>query len=110
MGQGHRIAQDNGVMVVAIDPAQCATLAAALEPSLAAGARAIVLDLAGVDYLNSMNIAGLITLRNKLQQKGARLELANVKPQVASILRVLKLERLFALDRDLVGASAAAKN
>lgn len=109
MGQGHTIEQQDGVVVIAVDSGQCTALVTVLEPSLAAGARAFVLNLAGVDYLNSMNIAGLITLRNKLQQKGARMELANVKPQVASILRVLKLERLFALDRDLAAAVAAAK-
>jgi len=65
------------------------------------GVRAFVLDFSNVEYLNSMNIAAIIALRSRLEKRGAQLALANLREQVVSIFRVLKLERLFALDHDL---------
>ena len=73
------------------------------------GTAAFVLDFGEVNYLNSMNIAAIISLRSKLESAGARLALANLSEHIASVFRILKLERLFELGYDTDRAVAAVK-
>lgn len=101
---------DGGVAVIRVDEHDCAGLWPLLRPLIEDGRRAFVLDFTEVDYLNSMNIAAIISLRSRLEDRGARLLLCCMRPQVASIFRVLKLERLFdlTLERDAAVHRAAS--
>jgi len=105
MGQ---IAVDNvdGVLVVSVDPENCAGLWREIEPRVDA-AKGVVLDFTGTEYLNSMNIAAIIALRAKLEKLGKPLRLCGLSESIAAIFRVLKLERLFDLDLDRDQALAA---
>lgn len=96
------------VVVIIVDEDDCAALWPLIEPLLDEH-RAFVLDFETVEYLNSMNIAAIISLRSKLAGRGARLALCGMNDQIASIFRVLKLERLFdlTLDRDQAVAAVA---
>jgi len=94
------IREEGGVVVATIDPEQCAKLWAALEPYIQAGRRGYVFDLGGIDYLNSVGVAGLISTRNKVLALSGRVALANLSGSLQSIFRILRLERLFELGHD----------
>lgn len=99
----------DGVAVIRVEENDCGGLWQVVEPLLDAGQRSFVLDFAAVDYLNSMNIAAIISLRSRLAARDARLVLCGMKEQIASIFRILKLERLFDLTLDCEHAVKVAK-
>lgn len=103
------INDQDGVLLVTVEEGNCMGLWKALEPRVKAGDKAVVLDLAGVNYLNSMAIAAIISLRNKIQAAGGKLMLADLHEQIATIFRILKLERLFDLTMSRNAALNAAR-
>lgn len=98
-----------GVVVVQVVEDQCAGIAKALEPFLDAGRRQVVLDLGQVAFLNSVNIAAIIAARNKVVGLGGKLAVADLRDRVRSIFKVLKLDRLFDLNRTLDAAIASVR-
>lgn len=99
----------DGIVVIAMAQDGGQDLAEALQDRLEAGHRAFVVDFHAVSFINSINIAGIITARNLVIGAGGRLELANMAPAVRSIFHTLKLGRLFDLEQDLAEAVAAAR-
>ncbi len=95
---------ENGVVVVALAADQALGLWKAIEPLIDMGRRSVVVDLAGVAFLNSLNIAAVIATRNRVAALGGRFALANLSERVKSIMRVLRLDRLFDLDHTLEAA------
>jgi anti-sigma B factor antagonist len=56
----------------------------------------IVLDLGDVDYLDSSGIGTLVGLKTSaLNSARCRMNIVNVSPQVAELLRITKLTHLF---------------
>src|SRR5262249_23009894 len=55
------------------------------------------LDFGTVAFLTSAGLEMLLTLRQRLQARGGRLQLCNVTPHVAEVFAVTRLERLFGL-------------
>ena len=92
----HVIEIEDGIAVVHINPDHCATIWNELEPETSS-IRGVVLSFAQVSYLNSMNIAAIISLRTKCENAKLGMHLADLSNSLASIFRVLKLERLFEL-------------
>jgi anti-sigma B factor antagonist len=94
-------------LVVAVDPANCAGLWKLLEPALAAGGRTrVVLDFADVSFINSVNIAQVVALRQRLLPLGVELRVAGLRENIRAVFRILRLDKLFALDLDLGTALA----
>jgi anti-anti-sigma factor len=56
---------------------------------------AIVLDLAGVSYMNSAGLGELVRLAAQANVQEARLVLASPSPYVAGVLEATKLDRFF---------------
>lgn len=104
-----QVQERDRVVVVSVQADQCGQLWRTIEPHLDAGKRSFVLDLGGIPFLNSVNIAAIIAARNKILASGAKLTLANLADHVKAVFRVLKLERLFDLDLDLAKAANAAR-
>lgn len=104
-----QVQERDGVLVVSVIDDQCAAIWKAIEPRVSAGEKLVVLDFAQVGFLNSVNIAAIISTRNKVAGAGGKLAVANLKDRIKSVFRVLKLERLFDLDQPLEGAFAAVK-
>ncbi len=106
-----KIQRDTGIAIISVLETECGSLWEAIAPLVSEEARkAIVLDFSKVAYLNSMNIASIISLRNKLLSQDVGLLLANVQGNIQSVFRILKLERLFNLDLNLEQAVTAAKS
>lgn len=104
-----QVAEREQVLVITFQAEHYNELWGILEPHVTAGRRGFVLDCNQVRFLNSLSIAAIITARNKLGQANAKLILAGLADHVKSVFRILKLERLFALDMTVDQAVAAAK-
>jgi anti-sigma B factor antagonist len=104
-----QVQERDGVVVVTVLEEQCTALWKTLEPFIEAGKRSCVLDMNEVSFLNSVNIAAIIATRNKLVALGGKVAVANIKDRVKSIFRVLKLDRLFDLNRTLDTAIGAVR-
>jgi len=104
-----QVQERDRVVVVSVQADQCGQLWRTIEPHLDAGKRSFVLDLSGITFLNSVNIAAIIAARNKVLAGGGKIALANLSEHVKAVFRVLKLDRLFDLDLDAAKAATAAQ-
>lgn len=78
-------------------------LAASLDPI----PPLLVLDLTGVEFMDSSAIGSLITIRNRLLPGGGVLALCGIGETVAKVLRITDLGKVFALHPDIDAALAA---
>jgi anti-anti-sigma factor len=99
----------DGVVVVSLVEDQVTGLWKTIEPFLDAGRRHIVLELSQVSFLNSINIAAIIAARNKVVALEGKMMLADLNDRVKAIFKVLKLERLFELNRSTAAAIVAIR-
>ena len=67
----------------------------------------VVLNLAGISYLNSSNLAQLLRLRKTLIEQGGRLKLASVADPVWSIMLLTGLDKVFQFAPDKATAIAS---
>ncbi len=57
--------------------------------------RHLILDFSDVNFLTSLGLALLLTLRKRLAEGGRRLALLNLQPQVYEVFSVTRLDTLF---------------
>jgi anti-anti-sigma factor len=60
----------------------------AMTEALGVGVRWLIVDLAGVSFLDSSGIAALVNARNHAEAVGARLNVINCQPRVRRILEI----------------------
>ena len=62
------------------------------------GDRKIILDLPGVDFIDSSGLGALVSALKHLKQldRGGDIRLANVQPGVRAVLEIIRLHRVFA--------------
>ncbi len=77
-----------------------ASLGAAQSPHL-------VLNLAGVTYLNSSNIAQLLRLRKRISEIGRTMILCSVSDQVWSVMLLTGLDKVFRFTENPAAAIAS---
>jgi anti-sigma B factor antagonist len=102
-----QVLEQDGVILVTVQESACDQIWRVIQPQFEAGKRRCVLDFSGVTYLNSMSIASIIALNKKVSTAGGKLALANLKDNIKSVFRILKLEKLFGLEFDNTAAKAA---
>ena len=68
-----------------------------LRETLRSGSKRILLDLAGVKYVDSTGIGELVGLFTNAAEVGARIRLANVPKKVRDVLEVTRLITVFAV-------------
>lgn len=68
-----------------------------------------VLNFAGVNYLNSSNLAKLLKLRKKLHANGRKLVLCGVDTNVWGIFMVTGLDKVFRFEDNLANALASVQ-
>jgi anti-anti-sigma factor len=105
----YAIRTQDRALVAALASEGCAGLWTALRPLLVDGSGGaaplgVVIDFTDVTYVDSVNIAALLSVRNQTEAMGRRFVVANLKPSIRAIFAVLKLDRMFALDYDLTRA------
>ena len=72
-----------------------------------AGARAIVLDFSGMEYMNSGGIGLLVTLLVSAQRAGARLLATGLSDHYRQILSLTRLDEAIEIHHDEAAAIAA---
>lgn len=55
----------------------------------------LLISFTNVDHLSSAALGTLITIHNRLKQKGGQLRLANIDPQIYEVFMITKLNKLF---------------
>ena len=69
----------------------------------------VVLNFAGVNYLNSSNIAKLLKLRKKLHAHGRKLVLCGVETKVWGLFLVTGLDKVFNFQDSVANGLAAVQ-
>jgi anti-anti-sigma factor len=64
----------------------------------------VLLNLAGVDYLDSSGVSWLLVRHKRCREQGGRFLLFGVTPMVLQILKVLRLEQILTITDDLTSA------
>jgi anti-anti-sigma factor len=68
-----------------------------IKPLIDAGGRRIVIDLGDIEHLDSSGLGALVSLKVSAINKGlVKLELVNLSPRVAELLKLTSLTELFA--------------
>lgn len=62
--------------------------------TVAGGAENVVVDLGGVDFMDSSGLGALIGCRKLVHQAGGELRIANVRPQVQMVLELTSMQRV----------------
>jgi anti-sigma B factor antagonist len=60
----------------------------------------ILIDFTDVEHLSSAALGTLITVNNKIRQKGGQLRLANIDSQIYEVFVITKLNKLFQIHDD----------
>ncbi len=55
----------------------------------------LLISFENVEHLSSAALGTLITVNNKVRQKGGQLRLSNIDPQIYEVFVITKLNRLF---------------
>ena len=66
-----------------------------LHELMAAGKKNIVLDLGGVDFMNSSGLGMLIGTASTLKNVGGKLKLANASEKILALIKITKLTPVF---------------
>ena len=76
------------------------TLRAAVRDLVAEGKKKIILNLAGVDYLDSSGVGELVGSFTTVRNSGGELKLLNLTQKVHDVLHVTKLYTVFDIKDD----------
>ncbi len=88
------------------DYTACPDFQRALAPLVEAGPKVLLLDLSGVEFMDSSAIGSLITVRNRLLPDGGQVALCAIGSGVAKVLRIADLGKVFSIHDDLAAALA----
>ena len=55
----------------------------------------LLISFENVEHLSSAALGTLITINNKIRQKGGQLRLSNIDPQIQEVFVITKLNKLF---------------
>jgi anti-sigma B factor antagonist len=90
-----------------LDFAEAASVAAALA-AVAARERAIVVDLAGLEFIDSSGVAALALARKQARLAGGELLLAAPQQQVLRVLAITRLIEVFSVHATVGEAAGSA--
>jgi anti-sigma B factor antagonist len=101
-----------GVAVIAlrgeIDLAVSPRLRELLQERVEARCPALVLDMAGVEYIDSSGLATLVEYCRSAREFGGSFGLAGLRPRVRTILEIVRLHEFLPLHADVAEAVRAA--
>ena len=69
----------------------------------------ILISFENVEHLSSAALGTLITVNNKVRQKGGQLRLSNIDPQIYEVFVITKLNKLFQIYDNAEKAAASFK-
>jgi anti-sigma B factor antagonist len=78
-----------------IDKTQTIGLIEQIDRLIASGKKNIVLELAGIRYMNSSGLNVLVNILTKARNVGGDVSVCNISPKVKDLLVVTKLDTIF---------------
>ena len=69
----------------------------------------ILISFANVEHLSSAALGTLITINNRVREKGGQLRLSNIDPQIYEVFVITKLNKLFQIHESNEVALASFK-
>lgn len=88
-----------------VDLSRSSALLNALEP-IVNGGGGLVINLAGVGYMDSTALATLVAARRHAADRGGRVRLAGATPRVDGLIRLTQLNRVFEIFPSVEAATA----
>ncbi|MGC2636601.1 MAG: STAS domain-containing protein [Acidobacteriaceae bacterium] len=82
---------------------------AQVQQALGEGVAGMVLDLSGVDYVDSAGLGILVHTYGLVNQQGGTLRLCGVQPRVRSLLQMTKTDLFLAMDETREASLAVLK-
>ena len=77
------------------------TLEAAVKRLIQEGARKLVIDVTGLDYLDSAGIGMLVGCNGQMDRAGGKMRVAGAQGAVAKAFEVVHMDRIMSLDPDV---------
>jgi anti-anti-sigma factor len=77
------------------------TLLDAINDAVIRGRSRLILDLSGVEYMNSASLRELVLMYERIRKKGVSLQIANPSQRVKDILELVGLDTVLDIDSDL---------
>ena len=105
-----RVQRGDAVIVVArgdIDMSGSPVLREHLRLALGGKSKRLVVDLDGVDYMDSSGVATLVEALKNAKAKGARLLICNMRERVRAIFEIARLDKFFTITGTLDEALTA---
>lgn len=90
-----------------IDLARSPLMRARVAEAMKAGPKRVVIDLAGVPYMDSSGVATLVEALQAARKSGAKLLLCSLTARVRSILEISRLDTVFTIVADRAAATIA---
>jgi anti-sigma B factor antagonist len=78
-----------------MDRMEAVGISVEIEDLLAEGNQNYVIDLSGLEYMNSTGLNILLNLTNKAKESGGDVVIACVSPRIESLFTVTKLDTVF---------------
>lgn len=80
-----------------------------IQTAVAEGSTRLVIDMTGIDYIDSAGLGMLVFLYGVAREKGGAIRLCGVAPRIASLLQLTKTDGFLAVDADREASLAALK-
>ena len=93
-----------------IDPDQANDLLSDVDVYVRSKSLLIVLDLAGLNYVNSSGLNVLIKILTKVRKAGGEVSIINVNKKINDLLVITKLNSVFNICNNLEEASELLRN
>jgi anti-anti-sigma factor len=74
---------------------------AQLQKTIKDGAAKVVLDMAGVPYMDSAGLGALVQASGMTKQQGGEMRLSGVNERVAELIRMTRTDALLPMDADV---------
>ena len=65
----------------------------------------VVVDLSGLDFVDSAGVGAFVGLYKAARARGARLRFAGARPGVRSVLELIRLHRILEISDEVAGAA-----
>jgi anti-sigma B factor antagonist len=102
-----------GVLIVKADGGLNAQTAdefvKSIEKLVDAGLRSIIIDCSDLDHISSYGLGVLVRLHRRMHEKIGDVKIASVQSRIVDVLRVARLNKLFAIYPDVESARQAYK-
>jgi anti-sigma B factor antagonist len=83
-----------------VDNENVTSLAQTLDEAIASGRNQLILDLSGVEYINSAGLRELVQIFKRLQRSGGTLTIVNPSEYVRAMLDLVGLDSVFEIHVD----------